>query len=92
MKLSQEAREYLNVLALFESEETWHPASYYMERYTENYHQQISLSRVQNILSILRAEGHVESKPTRKRNYVRNVYRKLVGHADKIKSSTDIES
>ena len=86
MKLSQEAREYLNVLALFESEETWHPASYYVGRYLEIYHSQISLSRVQSILSLLKAEGHIEAKPSRKRNYVRNVYRKLIGPSIKLKS------
>lgn len=86
MRLSQETREYLNVLALFESEETWHPASYYVNRYLEDYHQQITLSRVQSILSLLKTEGLIEAKPTRKRNYVRNVYRKLVGQSGKLKS------
>ena len=91
MKLNQETREYLNVLALFETEETWHPASYYVNTYIDEYHSQITLSRMQSILSLLKAEGHIEAKPTRKRNYVRNVYRKLVGQGIKLKSSDSIE-
>ena len=90
--IDPEVKEHLNVLWLVEREERPRSCAYFAGKYSEYFHEQMTVQHLKNLLADLIAEGLIEAdKGKRRGNYTRKLYHKLIGIPVKLKTSEIIE-